>query len=116
MAQGGLQSDGASLRESREGNTSGRNTSPNFAFDQLFDSSLRLAHAFLVLLERQVLISNVVPRAHHVTTVDGNRLQRSVRKYESYGAGWKRQLIDNRYEVVSIGPESVHPDYREARI
>ena len=116
IAQPALQSDGATLRKAGKRDAGGSDATRDFARDQLLHRVLGLAHATFVLLQRQVLVADVVPGAHHVTAVDRHRLQRSVREHEADRQPFQSQLGNDGDEVVAVGPEPVHPDYAGGRL
>ena len=67
-----------------------------------------------VLARAPVDADDVVPGAHLVTVVDGHRSHRRMRKHETQrGHAVVEQFGNQRFEVVTVGAEAVHPDDRE---
>ena len=120
MAQSGLQCNRATLRKAGDDDAMGRYAAPDFARDQFLAFTLAGAHAGLVFHAHQVGQLDVVPGAHHHAAVDRDRAHRRMRKHEAHpaaqaGQGVHVEFLDDRYEVVAIGTQAVHPDHRRGR-
>ncbi|KGW79267.1 hypothetical protein Y046_3856 [Burkholderia pseudomallei MSHR2990] len=108
----------AALREARDEDSRRRDAAPVLLGDQAAHARARCVDpGFVDLAVHAFERQDVVPRAHHVAVVRGDRDLGRVREHEAHRRAVRdSQLGHERHEIVRVGAEAVHQDHREGGV
>jgi len=113
VAQPRAQRDGAALREAPQHDAVRGHAALHLAVQQRVHLRKRLAQAGFVFAPYQIGAQDVVPGAHAVAAVDGDRPHWRARKHPAHRPhGGELHFVGKRQEVGAVGAQPVQDDDR----